>query len=345
MSGADITQTRTQTIADDVALAELAGAIDSGAFYSSPATHIFADAQGVLIEQLREALTTSCVQFANRAAGSDNETWRTAMAVLVNELLAMASVMAGSLATTAGEPFSPAKLGWSAYLQAAEQSYWWDKSDVAPGQIVEQWSKALAAAQRSTDVARLPASAGDVIEASMLDVGLDPVGQIEPIFPAALVGVTGVDGISRRSGAWDQAELHYWREHQACEIDELLRALEQRKAPKAFLVQRLANAYAGLKDALAGEFFERCEGCRRQIEPGEIEIPCTDVRVHADCSGELGIKAGDHVKVGAESIEQEEGEEPRDYVVAFRAEHLFTPAQIRERLGRAHAVLAKMGRV
>lgn len=332
----------TQVIINDVALAELAGAIDSGAFFSSAETANLANDNGDLVEQLRGALTTRCVQFANRAAGSDNRAWRTAMALLVDELVGLASVMAGSLAAASGEPFSPGKIGWSAYLAAAQQRAWWDRPERPAGEIIDQWSRAFAIAQRGDGS---PASAGDAIEASMLDVGLDPVVEIQQIFPGDRIILMGPDGEPREAGVFERAEAQYWREHQACELDELLRALEQRKAPKDFLVQRLANAYAGLKDAMSGQFYERCEGCGRQIWPGEVEIPCTDVRLHADCSGKLEIKAGDQVKVGAESIEQEEGQEPRDYVVAFMAEHLFTQEQIRERLVRAHEVLAKMGRI
>ncbi|SFK42254.1 hypothetical protein [Caulobacter sp. UNC279MFTsu5.1] len=141
------------------------------------------------------------------------------------------------------------------------------------------------------------------------------------------------------------AERQYWREHQACEIGELLQALEVRAAPKAFLVQRLLSAYQGLKDAVAGEYFDRCEGCGEQIWPGEVEVPCTDVRLHASCNDEGSIKTGDKVRMPPESIEQEESEPPRDYVIAFEATNLFSAEQIQERLERARVKLAEMGRL
>lgn len=332
----------TQMIINDVALAEIAGAIDGSAFFASPSTAAFAEENADLLEQLRHALTIRCVQFANRAANSHNPTWRVAMAVLVDELLSTASVMAGSLAAASGEPFSPAKIGWSAYLAAATQRPWWDKPDTAPGQIVDQWSRAFAIAQRGDGS---PASAGDVIEASMQDVGLDPVCSPDPVFPGDQVVLTGPDGVPRPAGAWDKAEVQFWREHLACEIDELLRAWEQRLAPKAFIIQRLFNAYSGLKDALAGEYFSTCAGCGHQIWPGEIELPFNDVSMHARCWDAPDAKAGDQVKVGAESIELEEGEEPRDYVIAFEATPLFTADQIQDRVQRAHVVLAQAGRV
>jgi hypothetical protein len=344
-------ETMTQVIINDVALAELAGAIDGGAVFGSPETAAFAVTHQVLIEQLRHALTTRCVQFANRAAESDNPTWRVAMAVLVGELLSTASVMAGSLASASGERFSPAKLGWSAYLEGASQRPWWDKPEATPGQIVDHWAKAFEVGQRADGA---PASAGDVIDASMRDVGLDPVAtpldlgegaRIPMLPPGDQLCELDLDGVARPLGSRDRAEIQYWREHQACELEELLRALDQRAAPKAFLIRRLANAYSGLKDALAGELYERCEGCGRQIWPGEIEIPFTDVRCHADCSGAEGIKAGDQVKVNPESLEQEDGEPPRDYVIAFAAAPLFTAEQIRERVLRAHEVLVQAGRI
>lgn len=148
------------------------------------------------------------------------------------------------------------------------------------------------------------------------------------------------------------AEVQYWREHQACELDALLVALDKRSAPKAFLVERIFNTYSGLKSALAGQFFGTCAGCGQQIWPGEVQVPFNDVEMHARCWVEgdpawadREVKAGDQVKADPESLELEEGEPARDYVIAFAATNLFTAEEIQERVRSAHDVLAQAGRV
>lgn len=184
------------------------------------------------------------------------------------------------------------------------------------------------------------------IDETLAEAGLDPVSTAarEPTVDAMAIASLPMANLVAAIVCLTD-EVHYWREHAACELDELMRALDRRAAPKAFLVARIHNAYLGLRDALAGEFYERCEGCGEQIRPGQIEIPCTDVRSHADCSGKEGIKAGDQVRMDPASIEVPEGEPPSDHVVAFETQPLFTAAQIQERVQRAHAVLAQAGRV
>jgi hypothetical protein len=183
------------------------------------------------------------------------------------------------------------------------------------------------------------------IDDTLTEAGLDPVEPMPVLYPGVDIVLIGHDGEPAPTFRELMAERQYWREHQACEIDELLRAWDQKRVPKAWLIDRINNAYLSLKDAIEGQFYESCEGCGRQIWPGEIEIPCTDVRCHADCSGQEGVKAGDQVEFDPESIQVEEGEEPRGYVIAFEAKHLFTADEIRDRVHRARDVLAETGRI
>lgn len=153
------------------------------------------------VDLLRQALTTRSVSFANRIAGSDNRLWRAAMAVLVAELQSMTSVMVGTLANNSGRSFSPAEVAVAAYMTAASQRHWWTGSEPIPaGKIIDQWAGAIAIAQSSApDGSTASATAGDVIEGSMRDVGLDPVdgppagiewGAHIPTLPAELSEVT-----------------------------------------------------------------------------------------------------------------------------------------------------------
>lgn len=313
------------------ALGALARSVNGAAF--AAVSHDHAPA----IHDLRLDLTARSVAFANHVAGSDNRMWRAAMTVLIGELQSTAATMAGTLAVNSGGVFSPSEVALDAYQAACGQAIWW-KDAPPPGQGVDQWARAIDFAQRAwADGTVAPTSAGDVLEATMAEAGLDPVT------PAGddIVKV----GELLREHQLHAAERQFWREHAACEILVMLAAIERRTVPKGFLLDRLFITYQSLKDALAGEFFQRCEGCSRQIWPGEIQVPCTDVSLHADCSGQLGIKAGDQVKVDPRSLEQEEGEEPRDYVIAFETTNTFTAEQIQDQLHRAHDVLAQAGRV
>ncbi|KQZ31701.1 hypothetical protein [Caulobacter sp. Root1472] len=194
-----------------------------------------------------------------------------------------------------------------------------------------------------------PDAAVDMAAAAVFQIcveaGLDPVSRVD-MGPSQLMVFDGAgEKVEVRVLL---AERQYWREHQACEIGALLHALDHRKAPKAFLIERLANAYTGLKDAMAGEFFEHCEGCGRQIWPDEAQFPYSDVSAHADCDGTGAIKVGDQIPVDPDAIDEdllEPGEEKPTHVTAFARGPLFSDEQLRERLASAHATLAKAGRV
>lgn len=201
--------------------------------------------------------------------------------------------------------------------------------------------------------------ADTTIDDTLAEAGLDPVAQPAELFPDAAVATHAFDQLLVLDGENQPVsvrdllgERQYWREHQAVELDALLEALDKRLAPKAFLIQRIFNAYSTLKGAIAGEYFATCAGCGGQIWPGEVQVPFSDVDMHARCWVESDpawadreVKAGDQVKVDPESLEIEEGEEPRDYVIAFETTNLFSAEQIEERVNRARHVLVQAGRV
>lgn len=155
------------------------------------------------------------------------------------------------------------------------------------------------------------------------------------------------------------AERRYWREVAACNIDLLTRALDNDgkvlcrtwglvKAPKSVLIEMLSETHASLKAALDGEYFQSCEGCGRQIWPDDVQIPYSDVSMHANCDGSGKIKAGDQIAVDPDSIDDEglePGTEKPTHVTAFVGGPLFSDEQIRTRLDTAHAVLTQAGRI
>jgi hypothetical protein len=147
-------------------------------------------------------------------------------------------------------------------------------------------------------------------------------------------------------------ERQYWHEHQACKILELARALEGNmrpggigaKAPRSVILRELREAVRSMLDALAGDFHQHCEGCSKQILPGDPVISSTEGAIHADCSGAGAYKVGDHIPMPAEQVEVAEGETYPGYiVVTAHVGKLWDDAGISGIVARASVVLASLG--
>jgi hypothetical protein len=333
----------------DQLLAAIAGEYDAArerAVALTPAYEAFRRQHGASAAMLFEQLVGAAVHYAGSIAGDDAAKWSLAMRSAAFQLQEATVLISASMKDALREPWTPAGVALVAYDVAEQARGTWPDDRPSTEQLKAQWPAAIAAAAGGViTVDQAAAEQTRAIDEILDEAGLDRAGRIPELFASDELKFANTDGSPAPTYRDLVAERQFWREHQACELDELLRAWDQKRVPKAWLMGRIHNAYLGLKEALAGEFYERCEGCGRQIRPGEIEIPCTDVRVHADCSGLEGGKAGDHIKAPPESIEVEEGQEPRDYVVAFETKHLFTADEIQDRVRRARDVLAQAGRI
>lgn len=134
-------------------------------------------------------------------------------------------------------------------------------------------------------------------------------------------------------------ERHYWREVAAIRVNHLTMEMAgtlPRQRSKAVVRRDLEEACATLQAAIDGDFFPTCESCGYRIFPGQVCLPCTDVDMHADCSGHA-IPDGAQVAVDVGSVEVEEGETYPGYVVAFAYPRLYSEAQIADHLARGQA--------
>jgi hypothetical protein len=149
-------------------------------------------------------------------------------------------------------------------------------------------------------------------------------------------------------------ERHFWRETAACRISSLAVAVvgdgrmhRRPIVPKSALRQELLETVQALESALAGDFFPACEACGEQVRPGDATIYDVDCgEMHADCcapSSQSPVRPGDKVFLDPESIVVEDGETPRDHIVAGVASSLFTDTQIAEHLAGGVRLLEAEG--
>lgn len=134
-------------------------------------------------------------------------------------------------------------------------------------------------------------------------------------------------------------ERHYWREVAAIRVNHLTMEMAgtlPRQRSKTAVRRDLEEACCTLQAAIDGDFFPACESCGYRIFPGQVCIPCTDVELHADCTGHA-IPAGAQIKIDPESVEVEEGETYPGYVVTFAHERLYTEERIAEYLAQGQA--------
>lgn len=156
------------------------------------------------------------------------------------------------------------------------------------------------------------------------------------------------DPVEHLSAKAAREEVRFWRAEAAATLEMAMSLLTSHRKngnldqEAELAVGQFNPLRRALQDAIAGEYFERCESCLEPVREGDLVVDFADVgEVHARCCGVEGedLRAGFEIPVGPESLELDEGEDiPANpcLTVFAHAEH-YTHDKVAEILAKALA--------